>query len=391
MDRFIPRAAEARFRKLLKTFPAVMVAGPRQCGKTTLVRKLLPAWRHLDLERKGDGSMLEADVSGFLDRHPRAVTFDEAQRVEDLFPALRHAIDAGRGQGRYVLLGSATPMLRREVSESLAGRIGHLDLTPFLPSELVGRPQSADRWFWGGLPPVHARRGDGARADWLDAYLSDVLDKDLRVSGHVLPVARLRRLFEMLTHVHGNLLNLSDLARSLGVSYHTIADYLDVFEGAFLIRRLQPYHANVSKRLTKSPKIYIRDTGLLHLAAGLRHARELDGWPRRGASFEGMVIEELATRTALRHIRPGIHFWRTQAGGEVDLLIQVGTKLLPIEIKTGRSVNRHDVVALRQCMADLGHKHGWVITGEGARGGLGKDIEIVPWNDVIHGKDGIIP
>lgn len=391
MPAYLPRAAEGRFRRLLRTFPAVMVLGPRQCGKSTLVSRLLPTWRHLDLEQTRDLASIEADPSGFLDRHPRGLVFDEAQRSRDLFPALRHAIDAGRGNGRFVLTGSSSPGLRQALSESLAGRVGHLELTPFLPSEVAGRSAVRDRWFWGGLPPVHARRGDQARADWLDAYVSDVLEKDLRPVGSRLPVPRLRRLLEMLAHVHGNLLNLSDLARSLGVSYHTIADYLDALEAAFLIRRLQPFHAKVSKRLTKSPKIYLRDSGVLHLVGGLRHPRELGGWPRRGASFEGLVIEELSARAHLRHVRPGIFFWRTQAGGEVDLLIQIGTSLVPIEIKAGGPPNRHEVAGLRQCLADLGLKRGWVVTGEGPRSGLGRDVEIVPWSEVLDDRDGLIP
>lgn len=384
MESYIPRSSRDRLRELLRAFPAVQVLGPRQCGKSTFARRTLPGWRVVDMERPADHALVSADPEGFLTRNPRRLVLDEAQRLPSLFPVLRHAIDKGKGRGRFVILGSASPALRRDLSESLAGRIGHLELTPFLASELRGRRQAADRWFWGGFPPVHSLRGARMRSGWLDAYLTDVLERDIPALGWRLPVPRLRKLCEMLTHLHGNLLNLSDIARSLGVSYHTVADHLDVLEGAFLVRRLQPYHANLSKRLTKSPKIYVRDTGLLHVLAGLREPAGLEAWPRRGFSFEGMVIEEIATRAALRHVRPGVFFWRTQAGAEVDLLLILGSRIVPVEIKLGGSVDRHSVAGLRQCMADLGLKRGWVVTGSGERGGLGRDVEVLPWPDLAR-------
>jgi len=372
--------------ELLRAFPAVLVLGPRQCGKSTFARKTVPGWRMFDMESQSDYSMISADIAGFLARHPGRTVLDEAQRLPGLFPALRNAIDAGRGRGRFIILGSSSPSLRRDISESLAGRVGHLELTPFLESELAGRRMSVDRPFWGGYPPVHEVRSGSARASWLDAYMSDVLERDIPALGIRLPAPRLRRLCEMLTHIHGGLLNLSDISRSLGVSYHTVADYLDVLEGSFLVRRLQPYHANISKRLTKSPKVYLRDTGLLHFLGGLRRPGELESWPRRGASFEGMVIEELAALASLRHVRPGVFFWRTQAGAEVDLLLVLGVRIVPVEIKLSGSVDRHDVAGLRQCMSDLGVKRGWVVTGGGRRGGIGADIEIIPWSDLVrHG------
>ena len=190
----------------------------------------------------------------------------------------------------------------------------------------------------------------------------------------------------MLTHVHGKVLNVSDLARSLTVSHHTVADHLDVLESAFMIRRLPPFHANVQKRLTKAPKLYVRDSGLLHFLAGLREPRELLSWPRRGSSFEGLVIEELWALTSERVVRPELFFWRTHAGAEVDLLIRDGRRVVPIEIKLGAAVDRHGVAGLRHCMSDLGLREGFVISSAREPRSIGAQIQVVPWADVVQRK-----
>jgi predicted AAA+ superfamily ATPase len=384
--RFVPRAQSERLLRLLRSFPAVLVVGPRQCGKSTLARHALPGWTHLDLERPLDFDALSADVEGFLEANPRALVIDEAQRLPELFPALRHRIDRGRGRGRFVLLGSASPALMRSVLESLAGRAAVVELTPFLASELAGRRAAADRWFWGGFPPVHALRDAPSRGEWLGAYVSTLLERDLPGLGIGLPARRLRTLWTMLTHVHGSLLNVSDLARSLGVSPHTVAGDLDVLEGAFMIRRLPPFFANVQKRLTKSPKLFVRDTGLLHHLAGLRRPRELATWPRRGSSFEGLVIEELAALAQRQLVRPELFFWRTQAGAEVDLLIVEGRRILPIEIKLGASVDQHSLAGLRQCMKDLDLRRGWCVSSAREGRALSPGIDLVPWERVASGE-----
>ena len=385
---YVDRHASDRFRRLLRSFPCVLVVGPRQCGKSTFVRHMLPRWTHIDLERPSDLQQIEFDPEGFFAAHPQHVVLDEAQRLPELHALLRYVIDAQPGKkGRFVLLGSASPQLMRGVSESLAGRVGILELTPFCAAELSADRHRRHRWFYGGYPPVHNLRSFAARADWLDGYVTTFLERDVPALGLALPAARLRRLWTMLTHVHGNLLNVSDLARSLSVSTHSVNHYLDVLEGAFLIRRLAPLHANVQKRLTKSPMLYIRDTGLLHFLAGLRRPPDLETWPRRGASFEGLVVEEVASLAARHQARPEVCFWRTQAGAEVDLVLQHRGTFIPIEIKLGTAVDARGVAGMRQFMKDLDVAKGWVIARTSERRWLGTQIEVVPWDEVVGGGE----
>lgn len=383
---YVPRDSLDTFEKLLRSFPAVLIVGPRQSGKTTFVRAALGGWEHFDLERPSDFATLTADLEGFFARHPRRVVIDEAQRLPALFPVLRHVLDRGAPRGRYVLLGSASPELISTASESLAGRIALLELTPFMPTELATRRQQADRWFWGGFPPVHDRRDVEARLHWLDSYVTTFLERDLPALGLRLPTARLRQLWTMLTHVHGNVLNVSDLARSLGVSSHTVAHYLDVLEGAFMIRRLPPHFAKLQKRLTKSPKLYVRDTGLLHFLAGLRNPAELESWSRRGASFEGLVIEQIVALARRKIVRPTVSYWRTQTGSEVDLLIGDGNRVIPIEIKSSVAVGARDVAGLRNCMKDLAIDHGFVVANSSEPRTIGTDIDVIPWTQIARGE-----
>jgi len=384
--KIIDRILSEQVRKLLRNFPAVLVHGPRQCGKSTLVRTLFRDWTHLDLERPADLALLHADLEGFLERNPRGLVIDEAQRLPELFAALRYAIDRTPGRGRFVLTGSASPALIRSASETLAGRIGLIELTPFRWRELAGSRHESSRWFWGGYPPVLGLRSAQARREWLANYVATFLERDLPMLGVRLPARRLRLLWTMLSHVHGSLLNVADLARSLAVSSHTVSDDLDVLESTFMIRRLQPYFANVQKRLTKSPKLYVRDSGLLHYLAGLRQAVELQAWPRRGHSFEGLVVEELAAWAERTIVRPELYFWRTQAGTEVDLLVADGRRLVPIEIKLGAAVDGRSIGGLRQMMADLSLRRGFVVYTGSERRTLDGRIDLVPWDHVRLGQ-----
>lgn len=380
----IKRDASGTLELYLKTFPVTLVAGPRQSGKTTLVRSRRASWKFFDLERGADNAAVSFDLDGFLEANPSRVVIDEAQKLPELFSALRAAVDKDRRPGRYVLTGSASPSLIKGVSESLAGRIGILELAPFGASELRGSPvQAAGRWFWGGYPPLYHLKSARQKAEWLEAYISTFVERDIPSLGFSIPSVRFRKFLYMLAHVHGGILNVMDLARSMSVSQHTVEHYLDILEGAFIIRRLQPYFANIGKRLVKSPKLYIRDSGLFNYLAGLRAPSELELFPRRGASWEGMVVEEIARLAALKYAKPGIYYWRTHGGAEADVIIETGLEKTAIEIKLGRTVKSESLAGLKSCMADLKIKKASVIyTGEQLIS-LGGGIKLVPWPEFL--------
>jgi hypothetical protein len=350
------RIAAARLSDLARRFPAVGILGPRQIGKSTIARLAFPGWTWLDLEDPRDEARLRADPRFVLEQHARIV-IDEAQRMPELFPVLRVHLDEDLKR-RVVVLGSASPALARGLSESLTGRIALFELGPVSFLE-----HDADKlWLLGGWPRLHWTRPRPDPDTFFASYLTTALEQDLPQLGLRFPASRLRRLLTMVASAQGGLCNLSELGGSLGVSYHHIADLLDALEGLFLVRRLRPYFASVGKRLVKAPKVYVRDTGLLHALLGIRFERRaLLSHAKAGPSYETFCIEHILALARL--VDPGSEgfFWRTHAGAEVDLLLRLRGKLIPIEIKLGRSIP--DVRGLLGCMADLGLSRGFVVGG----------------------------
>lgn len=343
-------------------FPVVVVLGARQVGKTTLARSVFPAHRYFDLEDPLTADRFRRDARFELDAADGAgLVLDEAQAVPAVFAALRGAVDARRSDlGRFVVLGSAQPALVRGVSESLAGRAAIIELDPLTASEAATgeSPLSwRDVWLKGGLPD--ALRGD-FRA-WWDSYLRLVLERDLPQYGVQADPLFMRRLLTMLAHQHGGLLNSSALGSSLGVSHHTVLRHLDVLEAIYLVRRLQPYFRNIGKRLTKSPKVYLRDSGLLHHLLNISTADELFNHPSRGASWEGFVIEDVLRRERLIHRFSQPFFWRTAAGAEIDLLLDRGDERIAIEIKAGRGDDARAVRVLHEALPDVDARRGWIV------------------------------
>jgi hypothetical protein len=383
----LDRVFRSALRDRLRRFPAVTILGPRQSGKTTFVRAALPGWAYLDLERPADATPLLADPEARLAQLGDHVVLDEAQRLPEVLPILRGVIDRARHRnGRFVLLGSASPSLVRGVSESLAGRTAFLDLPPFRWTEVRRTPGTTgigDLWLRGGYPPAFLEPRDGPRREWLEAYGRAFIERDLPALGIDVSASQMRRLWTMLAHVNGGLWNASQLASSLGVSYHTVNRYVDILEQTFLVRKLFPYFANIGKRLVRSPKVYFRDSGLLHYFLGIASAADLDVHPARGASWEAFVVDQILSVFQQRDAGAQGWFWRTARGVEVDLLVETAGRLIPIEIKLHSAPGADAAAGLRQCMTDLDLRRGYVVHAGGERYSLGHGVTAVPAEAVL--------
>ncbi len=386
------RLAGERLRTLARRFPSVLILGARQVGKTTLARRTFPAHAYVDLEEPATRLRFHEEPTFQLERYgSKPIILDEVQAVPAVLAVLRGLIDrAPHRRGRFVLLGSAQPTLVRGVSESLAGRVGILELDPLTATEAShGRPvRRWDAvWLRGGFPGALA----GDFRDWWEAYLRTYVERDLPHLGVGADPLLLRRFLIMLAHAQGGLLNASTFGQSLGVSYHTVQRYLDILEQTFLIRRLAPYFRNVGKRLTKAAKVYLRDTGLLHHLLNVRSLAALEAHPVYGHSFETFVLEEIIRRERLRHPHTQVFFWRTARGAEVDLVLDRGSTRLLFEIKVGRGDPPAVLRTLTQSMKDIGATRAWVISQAPGVAAVARGIErrgvtdMLEWLPPVHG------
>ena len=312
----------------------VGLLGPRQCGKTTLARAY--AERHsnlavtrfdledpLDLAALANPRLALQDLSGL-------VIIDEIQRAPELFPLLRVLVDRPNSQARFLVLGSASRDLLRQSSESLAGRIGYIELTPFSLAETGS--ESKDRlWLRGGFPPAFLAASETASRQWRKDYIATFLERDIPALGIAIAPQSLRRFWTMLAHYHGQIVNLSELGRSFGAADTTIRRYMDILEATFMVRQLRPWHENISKRQVKAPKLYFRDTGLLHGLLDIPDKSALTRHPKLGPSWEGFALEEIVR--ALGAGPEDIWFWATHGGAELDLLVARGTRREGFEFK----------------------------------------------------------
>lgn len=334
----IAREMTALVRARLKDYPAVGLVGPRQTGKTTLARAISSVY--FDLEQPAERIRLDLQWAALL-KQKKLIVLDEVQAWPDVFPRLRGAIDADRKRaGRFLLLGSVSPSLMQHVSESLAGRLGLVELAPLLCTELADVPLT-ERWLRGGFPEGGVM-GGGRFPQWQLDYLTLLAQRDLPVWGLPAKPAVTDRLLRMTAAVHGQIWNASQVGQSLGLSYHTVNSYLDFLEGAFLLRRLPPWLPNLKKRLVRSPRVYWRDSGLLHALLGVREAGELLHQPWVGASWEGFVIGQVVEFLAARGVTVAPHYFRTADGYEVDLVFKLGRRLWAVEVKLTSSPAQTD-------------------------------------------------
>jgi len=329
--RWKPRKAlEERLAQALRRSPITLLAGPRQCGKTTLARRIAARSKAVFFDLEDPEISLQKETLGLTLRGLRGlVVIDECQREPALFPLLRVLADRKPLTARFLLLGSASPELVRHASESLAGRVRHVDMGGFSIDEVAGS-DAARLWRRGGLPVSFLEPSEQESFRWRMDFIRTHLERDLPSLGIRVPAPALRRFWTMLAHLQAQTWNSADLARSMGTQEDTARHYLDILTGSYMIRQLQPWFENIGKRIVKAPKVYFRDTGLLHALLGLRTERQIQGYPRMGFSWEGFAIEQIIRRFDAERES---YFYKTHGGAELDLLILRGGRRYGFEIK----------------------------------------------------------
>lgn len=373
LKRIIQKDIEAS----LKTFPVVGIVGSRQSGKTTLAktiaRKLGQKVIYLDLELPSDRNKLSEPELYLRQFANDMVIIDEIQRLPALFPLLRALVDQNRINGRFLILGSASPQLIKQASESLAGRVIYHELAPFSVFE-TGFEKTNRLWLRGGYPESFLAKSDASSFKWREAFVKTYLEMDIPQLGIRAPAAQIGRLWTMLAHFNGQLWNASQIALSLGVSAPTVRNYLDILEDTFIVRRLVPYHLNLKKRIVKSPKVYLRDTGLLHVLLRNIGFDDLQNHPALGGSWEGFVVEQII---ALIPTNWRFFFYRTIAGAEIDLLL-FDDRNNPIAVEIKYSATPKVTKGFWSAYSDLSCVKGFVVYPGEESYPLGQNVRALP-------------
>jgi len=379
---YIPRNLEKKVAESLQAFPAVAILGPRQSGKSTLAKAIMEGRldrTYLDLERPSDLQKL-AEPELFFDLHKgELICLDEIQRAPEIFPILRSVIDDHRRKGQFLILGSASPSLIRQSSETLAGRIAYLELTPFLLSEVGKSVKGFEiHWLRGGFPDSFLARSEQESLQWRQNFIQTFLERDIPQLGIRIASRTLERLWKMCAHHHGQLLNQSRLGESLGVSHTSIRSYLDLLSETFMLRILPPLLPNLRKRLIKSPRVYLRDSGILHSLLDIENHGDLLGHPVRGASWEGWAIENILDEF------PGWrgYFYRTSTGAELDLVLEKGRKRIAVECKLSAAPEVGQ--GFWSALADLEINETWIIAPVKQSYPIKKGVTVAPLMEFIE-------
>lgn len=371
----INRFIEKKLLNTINNFPATGIIGPRQVGKTTLAKQLIKKIEketvYIDIENPRDRVKLSDPVLFFENNMDRCIIIDEIQLMPELFSVLRPIIDMKRETGRFIILGSASPVLMRQSAQSLAGRIAYIELSGFNLLEL--EPESLNKlWLKGGFPDAFLSKDTEIWQQWLDNFIKTYINTDLPILGLDIDRNTIRNLWTMLSHVDAQIINYSNISRSLSVSSTTIKKYIDFLEKAFLIRQLQPFYPNIKKRIVKAPKVYLRDTGILHNLLNIQSTDELEGHPLKGNSWEGYVIEQI-----LQIAGPSYesYYYRTHQGAECDLVLTKSSKpvyALEIKLSAAPSLTKGNIIALE----DIGAAKNFIIVPESDEYQISENITV---------------
>jgi uncharacterized protein len=381
----IPRQAHQTLLRLSQGFPVVAITGPRQSGKTTLARAVFPEKPYVSLENPDTRIFAETDPRGFLGNYPDGAIFDEIQRCPDLFSYLQGIVDDDRRMGLFVLTGSQQFGLRTHITQSLAGRVGMVQLLPFSLAELSSagkQPSSIEATiFTGAYPPLFDRLV--SPSDWYPGYVATYVERDLHQLINIRDLTAFQRFLRMCANRIGQLVNLSSLANDCGITHNTAKAWISVLEASYMIFQLQPHHQNFNKRLTKSAKLYFCDTGLASWLLGIQNADQINAHALRGALFENWVISELLKARFNQGQPSNLYFWRDSTGNEVDVIIEQGEQLTPVEIKSGKTLNNDYFAGLKKWCALAGDavKNPTLIYA-GDEQQSRSTVDVIPWDKV---------
>ncbi|MXV15821.1 ATP-binding protein [Hufsiella ginkgonis] len=387
----VTRSVTKELISLSKQFKAIAIVGPRQSGKTTLARSVFPGKKYVSLENPDTRQFAVEDPRGFLGQYPEGAIFDEAQRVPELFSYLQQILDDSREQGRFILTGSNNFLLQENISQSLAGRIGYIFLLPFSTEEVrlfLGEFQSIESsMFRGGYPPIYDNPISPDR--WLPNYIRTYIERDVRQLKNIANVNAFERFIKLCAGRIGQLLNLNSLATETGVDGKTIASWISVLESSFIIYLLKPHHKNFNKRLVKMPKLYFYDTGLACSLLGISKIDYLDTHPLKGSLFENYVLSDLVKERYNKNEVFNLYFWRDNVGNEMDVVVDNGTDLYPIEIKAGKTITSDYFKNFLFWKKITGSERGTVIYAGSETQIRSNGLKVVPWNNITDNLNSI--
>jgi len=384
----IAREITSKLQKLAATFKVVALTGARQVGKTTLVRHVFPEKPYISLENPDQRQFADSDPRGFLNSWPEGAIFDEVQRVPHLFSYLQEIVDNNPAKGQYILTGSNNFLLNQAIAQSLAGRVGYLVLHPFSSNELAKAkqlPSSHNAWLLnGGYPPIYDQQIPPE--DWYPNYIHTYVERDVRQIKNITDLIVFERFIALLAGRCGQELNISALSTEAGIDAKTVQSWIGVLESSFIIYLLRPYYRNFNKTVVKRPKLFFYDTGLACSLLRIKQEDHLHAHPLRGALFENMVVMELLKNQSIDYNQPNLYYWRDKTGHEIDVVIEYGDQALPIEIKSGQTIQPSFFKNLLYWQKISGTERGIVLYGGDQSQKRSNGLEALPWRNFLSAR-----